>query len=712
MIRTIPRWRLRFISVLASIVVCILIFRIIQIQIVEHEKYRKLAEDQWIEKVKKQARRGNIYSRDGLPLAVTQKTYTLGVTPEDFPKDKEAVRAFALITGIGVRELGRALKRDSRYVQLRRDLQLTKEEIERIHSFSGTRLDPILDRLYPFDALPSRFIGSVGWDSCGVDGIEFAYDGRLRGEDGWSLANIDAKYGTVFPMNAPGKRARGGNDLYLTIDSRIQSITDFELGQAVKRCGAAGGVAIVLDPYTGDILALSEKISPDDCADFYQAHKDALYSVSCIFEPGSIFKLISYSYLLEKEIVGPYEVFFGRNGVAHFDFGVFHDDHEFGWLTVKEAFVYSSNICTIEAMMKSKQDPFYRYILRCGFAGKTGVALPAESPGKLSEPARWSVRSQPSISIGHEIGATVLQMAMVYCALANGGTLLTPRVALEERDSKGKVVKSYLPVTVRRIFSKKTAETMKDFCAAVVTKGTGKKAAVEGIPVGGKTGTAQKAGPNGYMEGRFVASFIGFAPVENPRIVCLVLLDEPAGQYHWGGQSAAVVFGRIIGGLNLTSDFFFEESGGQVAGRYERNGRVSAPSFLRLTPAEAVKVAARWGLQIHCSSDEGVIYSQIPDPGTLVKKGDEIKLIIRTRKMTKSEKVDVPDLRGLSIREARRLLLACGLDSTIKGYGTVRNQHPRPGKTVRRGYKVSLECRPKIKISRPGEHDLAGRISR
>lgn len=711
MIHTFPRWRLRLISVLAILVVCTLLYRIFQIQVFEHEKYRKKAKKQWHRKIPRQARRGSIYSRDGLPLAVTQKTYTLGVTPGDFPRGVEAAQQLAVIAGTGVRAVTRALQKDCRYVQLGRDLHLTQEDIERVCVLSGVRLDPKQDRLYPFNALPSRFIGNGGWDGNGISGVELAFDEDLRGEDGWSLTNMDAKYGTFQLENAPGKKPRNGNDLFLTIDSRVQLIADFELGQAVERYGAAGGVVIMLDPYRGDVLALSEKISPGSASGFYQSHKDALYSVSCIYEPGSTFKVVTDSYLIEKGTVNPYDVFYGEEGVARFDFGVFHDDHPFGWLTFKESFIHSSNICTIKAVLNADPVDFYSYILRFGFAGKTGVAMSAESSGRLLEPGKWSARSLPSISIGHEIGVTPFQMAMAYCAIANGGTLLAPRIALEERDEEGRVVKSFPPIKVRRVFSKKTAETLKGFCTDVVAKGTGQNAAVSGIPVAGKTGTAQKASSTGYLQGRYTASFIGFAPVENPQIVCLVLLDEPAWRYHWGGQSATVVFSRIIEGLNLTTDFFFHENDGAVAYGYERNGKIAVPNFLRRTPGEAVRIAARWGLQIHCSGEQGIIYSQIPDPGTLVEGGEEVRLIIMPRTAAKNETVSVPDLRGLSIREARRLLLACGLKCRITGYGVVRNQLPHPGKTVKRGREVSLQCRPKTVIRHPGELDLVGRVT-
>jgi cell division protein FtsI/penicillin-binding protein 2 len=706
MIRTIARWRFGVITILAIIVVCAFLLRLIQVQIIKHSYYSSLAEKRGTKREPWPAKRGNVYSRDGVPLAITQKTYALGVTPRDFPKGKEAVRMLAGMIGSDMGSIRRILRKDSKYVPLGRDLHLTKNQITQACSLSGLAIDPGQNRLYPFEALPRQAIGNVSWEGAGGGGVELGFDGHLRGRDGWRLCNIDAKCRAIRQLKAPGKKPVNGRDLVLTIDSRFQSIADFELERALGLYGALGGVVVMLDPHTGDILALAEKTAPGANRESIRAYENALFSVSCIYEPGSTFKLVTAAYLLERGLVSPYDVFYGEGGRARFDFGVFNDDHAFGWLTFKEAFVHSSNICTIKANLNTAPLDFYAFMLDLGLGGKTGIMLPAESSGSLQPPDTWSGRSLASISIGHEIGVTPLQLAMVYCALANGGTLLAPRIAIETRDEKGRAVASFPPLEVRRVFSKKTVQTLTEFCADVVNKGTGVKAAVPGLPVGGKTGTAQKAGPNGYMEGKFIASFAGFAPVEDPKIVCLVLLDEPDWRHHWGGQSAAVVFSRIIEGISVTTDFFFTGDAGRLALQRRETGAVAVPNFLKLTPAQAVRVAARAGLQIHAGSETGVIYSQIPDPGTLVDRGEEVKLILRTAEMTGRQRVSVPDLRGLSVREARRLLLACGLVCRIEGYGIVRGQRPAPGRTVQTGTRITMACRPKIPVPEHGRSDM------
>jgi stage V sporulation protein D (sporulation-specific penicillin-binding protein) len=325
------------------------------------------------------------------------------------------------------------------------------------------------------------------------------------------------------------------------------------------------------------------------------------------------------------------------------------------------------------------------------------VSLPAESRGTLREPRRWSRRSLASIAIGQEIGVTPMQMAMAYCALANGGELLAPRIALAEKDERGRIVQRFPVIKVRRVFSRETAETLKEFCADVVESGTGTKARVKGLTVGGKTGTSQKAGENGYRTGAYVASFIGFAPQDDPRVVCLVLLDEPAYPYYWGGESAAIVFSKIVEGIYLTTDLLKADDARRIAFGYGEGDAVTVPNFLRMSYAEALDLAAGSGLRIAGSSESGVCYSQMPDPGSALETGGEVRLLFGSGVETGAQ-VRVPDLRGLSVREARRMLIGCGLRGSVSGFGVVKRQAPAPGIMVARRSSVALECSPKQRI--------------
>ncbi len=702
-----PQWRLKFVSFAATIIVCILLARIIQIQIIRHDIYNEKAKKQWYRKIPWHARRGSIFDRNGIPLAVTHRTYSIGVTPRRFAGNGSDAVSVAGILGITVKQLGRKLDEDRQYVPLGRNLRLSEDEVEVVSRIPGVRLDRKEDRLYPFKAIPPRLVGRLNFGGEAVGGVELALNDILKGKDGWLLVNKDARDTTFFPVNGPGKKPDDGSDLFLSIDSRVQSIIDFELDQAVERYRAVGGVVIVIDPSNGDILGLSEKFPAVPAGGNRHPSGNSLFSVSCIFEPGSTFKLITDLYLLDRGTVDPYDVFYAENGKASFDFGTFRDHNKYEWLTFKESFVLSSNIATIKAVKDSDWDDFYRFILKFGFGTRTGIDLPAESRGTLRPPGKWSGRSLPSISIGHEIGVTALQMALAYCCLANGGDLFVPRLVLAARDEGESMRELNPPVRLRRVFSRETAETLKGFCREVVVKGTGKKASVSGIAVAGKTGTAEKAGENGYIEGKYVTSFIGYAPADEPRFVCLVLLDEPAYPYYWGGESSAVVFRKIVEGINLATELLCREDDLDVAFRYRKTDRIAVPCFLRMTSAEAVRLASACGLYLCGSSGDGTVYAQIPDPGTLLERGGECKLLYGPKE--RSEKtVHVPDLRKLSIREARRLLIACGLKSRITGFGLVRSQKPRPGTVVHCGHEITLTCRPGCKVSKPTRLALKG----
>jgi cell division protein FtsI/penicillin-binding protein 2 len=690
--------RLNLLSIAVTAIVGVIAYRLVEIQIIDHEKYIARANRQWYVKVQIPARRGNIFDRNGYPLAVTHWTYSVGVTPRNFPvKNGKAVACLAGICDMSKKELRRRLARDESYTPLGRDLHLTEDQVSKLSLLSGVRVDPNHDRLYPFEAMPPQLVGAINALGRGTAGVELAFQRVLAGEDGWIYeSQVPGDPKRFQPVNAPGQKPRNGRDLYLTIDTRIQSIVDFELEQAVDRFGATGGMAIVVEPATGDVLAIAERPTLEVSRVARQIDGFALHSINGIYEPGSTFKLITDSYLLETGKVDPYDAFYGENGEAHFDFGTIHDTHEYGWLTFKESFILSSNICTIKAALGTRKEDFYRYILRCGFGGRTGVELPAESRGKLREPGAWTPQSLPSIAIGHEIGVTAFQMVMAYGALANGGNLLVPRIALEARDAEGSTVEKYSPSVVRRVFSERTAKTMQDFCKDVVLKGTGVKALVNGIPVGGKTGTSQKAVNGSYQTGKYVASFIGFAPAASPRVVRLVVLDEPDVHSYYGGESSAIVFSKIIEGINLSTDLFYDSGEvANIAAGNERGGTKRVPSFLRLTTEAAIELAADCGLAVQCPKVKGIVFSQAPDPGTFVGGKEEIKLMVRADASDERGTQSVPDVAGLSIREARRLLLSCGLDCVVRGFGVVERQDPAAGAVISRAARVILHCNPR-----------------
>ena len=292
-------------------------------------------------------------------------------------------------------------------------------------------------------------------------------------------------------------------------------------------------------------------------------------------------------------------------------------------------------------------------------------------------------------------------MAMAYCALANGGELIAPRIALRAVDENGRVEKEYPVLKVRRVFSRETARTMMDFCKEVVRAGTGKKAAVHDLKVAGKTGTTEKLIDGRYQDGKHMTSFIGFAPHDDPEIVCLVLLDEPSSSYRWGGESAAIAFSRIVSAVNISTDLLTGEAAEMVSVKIGKKGKVEVPNLLRLSHDRAMQIASESGLTLQPIQGKGTVYAQKPDPGAFVERGRGVNVLIRAEKSRKTGKVRVPELRGLSIREARRLLLGLGLRSSIRGTGLVKRQDPGAGVHVERYSTVKIKCDLKHKMDSP-----------
>ncbi|MBD3179884.1 MAG: PASTA domain-containing protein [Candidatus Latescibacteria bacterium] len=688
--KSFPRFRLFLILAGIALAGFVIIIRLVQVQVINHSVYERKAQDQWFDRKVLHAKRGRIFDRHGNPLAVTCQMYDLGITPKHIPES--AAGYLGEISGYSAARIRRCLDRkDREYIPLRRKLNLGGEELVKLSSMSGVTLDAVQERILPFDSVDRSFIGVVNDSGRGVAGIERAYDDILRGDDGWMVTSRDALNRSVKLIGAPRRNARDGSDIYLTIDSDVQRIADFEIRRAVEEYEASGGVVIVADPRNGDILALAEH--------FPGSKNHILFSSSCFYEPGSTFKLITYSYLLQRGIVNIDECFDGEDGRKVFDFGVFRDDHPHGILTVKQSFVQSSNICTIKAISRGDCEDFYRFILRCGFGSRTGVELPVETGGILREPTRWTDRSLPSIAIGQEVGVTPLQMLCAYAAIANGGELFVPRVVMRV-EKGGEKIKEIQPVKTRRILPEDVCDEIRDFCRDVVLEGTGRRAATGLIPVAGKTGTAQKAGENGYADGKYISSFIGFAPVENPRLVCLVLLDEPGGYDYYGGISAAPVFRKVIEGICLSSDRMTGCSQLALARYNDDREMVRVPALLRMSFPEACRIGAKKGIIVNGCGGEGPVYSQNPGPGELVPRGTEVDVLLKDEGKGKRG-FRLPDFAGLTIREARRELIKHGLEVRIEGYGTVRKQDPGPGTVVRPGARVVLYCRCNYELTCP-----------
>ncbi len=403
-------------------------------------------------------------------------------------------------------------------------------------------------RFYPKRELASTVVGFVGLDNQGLSGAEHFYQDQLKGTTVRKVMEKDARGRHIRSVASPSRNNAQSQDIVLTIDEVIQFTTEYHLKKQVEKYRARAGMAIVMDPYSGEILALANvpQYNPNN----YQAYAPSIWTnnaVSGSYEPGSIFKPIVAAAAIDSGKARPNDIFFCENGrfkIGRTSIGE-ASDHKFGWLSLKNIISKSSNIGSIKIAQQLGQSSYFDYITRFGFGSRTGIGLPGESSGQLQDISRWSALSLASISFGHEIGVTPIQMVTALSAIANGGNLMRPLITRSIKKN-GVVIKENKPRLVRRVISEKTSRQMIDILKTVVKSGTGGNAAIPGYDSAGKTGTAQKYDPETrtYSQTDYIASFIGFVPADAPKLVILVMIDGPKDKY-WGGTVAAPVFREI-----------------------------------------------------------------------------------------------------------------------------------------------------------------------
>ncbi len=492
------------------------------------------------------SRRGTIYDRTGRELAVSLQVASVFAQPAAIEDPAGTAKALAPILGQPAKDLLARLTTDKPFVWLQRQLDPPQAEAITDLNLRGIGLFPESRRYYPRQELAAHVLGLVGLDDRGLEGLEHQYDDLLGGQPQFVEAQQDALGRIIFRQEEPRPQAPIF-DLTLTIDEVIQYIAERELARAVERSRAKAGTAIVMDPSTGEILALANQPTYDP--NTYRKATSAARrnrAVTDAFEPGSAFKVILLAGALEEGVVRPGDRFYGENCAIEVSGVTIRDHEKYGWLTVRQILTQSSNVGAIKIGQKLGKSLYYHYISGFGFGSLTGLDLPGETPGLMRRPRGWSALSLSVLSLGQEISVTPVQIATAFSAVANGGNLVRPHVVRGLRAVDGSLQRQVEPVVIRRVISSETARMLLDMMRGVVEEGTGKEAALEEYSVAGKTGTAQKLDPatGRYSHQKVVASFIGAVPAEAPRLVILVLIDEPE-TLRWGGSIAAPTFREI-----------------------------------------------------------------------------------------------------------------------------------------------------------------------
>ena len=608
--------------------------RAFQLQVLQGERLMRLGERQHLKEWIVLPKRGALFDRAGEPLALSMESQSVYARPHRVQDPEQLSQGLARILNLRAADVKQKLTSDKPFVWIKR--QVASPEAEKIQALNPTGIGMFYEpnRYYPQNQLAGQLIGFVGRDSEGLEGLELKYNDYIRGEAGSSVTERDALGRRVLVQGVEGLRIPPGSDVHLTLNTSIQHIAEKELEATVLKYRAKSGVAIVMEPFTGEVLALANypAFDPNNYSK-QSADQRRNRAVTDSFEPGSTFKTILAAAALEEGVVGKEDLFYCEMGKYPYAGKVIHDTHPHGWLSFAKILQVSSNIGFTKVAQKLKKDRYYRYIEKFGFGQVTGIDVPGEVPGLLRRAESWSAIDLATHAFGQGISATPLQMVTAYAAIANGGFLMRPYVTRRVVSPQGEIVLEIQPHVVRRVISEKTARSLASILKDVTNEGgTGVMANVDGFEVAGKTGTAQKADlvHGGYAAKKRVASFVGFVPANDPRLVALVLIDEPEVNVY-GGVVAAPAF---------------------------RNIAQAALRHLAVAPQQAALIPA-------LPSQPEALVRRVAKPnsaGTMETNGDT-----------------APDFVGLSLREALEKAQTLKLKLRLQGNGYVVKQSPQAG---------------------------------
>lgn len=618
--------RLRLAAMAGACVWLCLICRLMQVQAVQHAEYERRARDIHERRVQVKAHRGRILDRRGRLLAADVGAYSYFANPALVEDPAAVARFFAPLGGQPEYALEQQLRGDGRFVYLAR--QLDDGALARAESqeFAGVHRHPETKRIYPQGRLAGQLLGYTDIDNRGSEGLEWAFEDLLRGHHGAASLAVTAR-GEQVPLSRQEQRPpEDGNSVILTIDAHYQDILEQEIASAVEESRAEAGTGVIMDPRTGEILAMAtvplyDPNDPGQTEAKYRRNR----TVTDAYEPGSTFKMVAFSAALEEGLVRPEESIFCENGRLTVGNGQVIRDHVgYGTLTAAEVLAHSSNIGTIKIARRLTAPKFYEYMRNFGFAVRTNVGLPGEGTGLLREVDHWSARSLETIAIGQEISVTALQLAQAYGAIANGGTLLAPQIvkAVIDRDGRREERR---PQAIRQVISAQTAATMRKLLTGVVDEGTGDKARVDGLAIAGKTGTSQQVAENGtgYDPNELVASFVGFLPADNPRLLCLIAVDNPRLN-RWGGSTAAPAFKRVVERILYLPDNsdMVPAPPAPPEGEKRKPVAVQIPDLRGMTDRVARFQADLRGLPVTLTGSGPVVTQQLPLPGSTSEEGE------------------------------------------------------------------------------------------
>ncbi|NLA76169.1 MAG: transpeptidase family protein [Deltaproteobacteria bacterium] len=666
------RFRIYLVAVFFIFALSTVLSRAVQLQVIDKERLQKMASDGYRKVVTLPPKRGSILDHEGHELAVGLEVGSVYAEPRRIEDKANAARQLALHLDMPAGQILKLLNRDRGFVYLKRKIPPAKIENIAQLRLQGIGFTKETKRFFPGKEIAGQLLGIVGDENQGLEGLEKRYDDLLRGE-AQVLVQMKDAVGRPFYISKPAEEARDTHNLILTIDKDIQYKAEQALEKAVTRAKAKSGQCLVMNPETGEILAMAtargynhatERIAPAFNPNIFQDYKPDAWRnrvITDTYEPGSIIKAFLLASALDAHAVTPNTKFNCENGEYRIANRMIHDAKKHSIMTVSDIIVVSSNIGAYKIGNELGYENFYEYMSKFGFGQKTGVDLIGERDGLLKKPEGLGPVERANIYFGQGMTASSIQLAAAMSAIANGGRLMKPYVVKAVTDESGEIIKEYQPEFIRRVISQDTAKTASRILEDVATeKGTALDAAIEGYRVAGKTSTAQKVDPETgrYSDRDYVALFAGFVPANRPKLVILSMIDSPRG-VRYGGLVAAPVF--------------------RAVGRW-------ALSNLRVQP------------QLILAENEtvsGSKNSQAQKRKVQIAEVREIKEEIKEAGAGIDPEANLlPDFRGLTMREVLINISALGINITFEGSGRAYEQKPEPGVNMENVSSVKVSFRP------------------
>ncbi len=648
-----PLVRLRVIEIGLGVALLALVLRAGQVQLVEGRRHAAVAKAQRTEHVVLEARRGTLFDRHGTAVALTQETYHVGVAPNELRDPARDVATIARQLRLRSSDVQRAMRK--RYAWFAGPF--TALEVQPIRTLRGVHLEPVLRRFYPSREFARAVIGRVGEDGrgggSGGGGLERLLDSLLTGTPGSAVVLKD-RAGREYESPARVIAAPvAGNDVVLTLDAELQEIAQRALDDAIDNMQAEGGDVVMLDPATGEVLAVASRRADGSM-------RPSAFTET--FEPGSLAKIFAAAALITFERVRPTERVSGEGGRYRLPDRVVTDEHPLPSLTLADAIRVSSNIALVKFSARLDPDEQYGMLRAFGFGAPTGVEFPAESPGRLRPPREWSRPSSASLAIGYELAVTPMQLAAAYGAIAHDGVLLQPTLIREIRAPDGAVRYRHNPQPVRRAVTPAVAAKLRELLRGVVAAGgTAERAALANFQLAAKTGTARRVVGGRYAAGQYTASFAALFPAEEPQLVVVMKIDNPQKGSYFAAQTAAPVTRSML----------------------EQALAARTVALDRARLSNVTPTADRVPLE----EPDGIVPYLVPWP------------YIADSALTQPERT-VPNVTGRPLREAARSMHARGFQVVVKGWGVIHHTWPAAGERAAAGTTVTMFAEPRPR-SRP-----------